>query len=155
MEITLPLTGGCQCGAVRYQVDTEPQTLICCHCTECQKQSSSAFGMSLYVFADSFRISLGKTKVWSRPTDRENRVDCHFCEACGTRVYHQGTDRPEIVSIKAGSLDDRSWLRPAGNLWTRSAQPWVSIPGDALNYETQPDEFETLAGHWRRSPESG
>ena len=106
--------------------------------------------MSLYVFADSFRIAQGETKVWIRPTDGGNRVDCHFCANCGSRVYHYGSDRPEIVSIKAGSLDDRSWLRPAGNLWTRSAQPWVSISGDMLNHETQPDEFETLAAHWRR-----
>jgi hypothetical protein len=62
-------TGGCQCGAVRYEVSREPLALYVCHCRECQKQSASAFGMSLIVRRLEFSVTRGTAKVWSRGTD--------------------------------------------------------------------------------------
>ena len=55
-----------------------------------------------------------------------------------------------IVSIKAGSFDDRSWLRPVGNLWTRSKQPGVNLDGDLHNYETEPEDFYDLEAAWAK-----
>lgn len=142
-------TGGCQCGTVRYLFEGEPEALICCHCTECQQQAASAFGMSLYVPAEGFRVTQGETRTWQRPTDSGKTIDCHFCPKCGTRLYHQTVEKPERVSIKAGSLDDRKDLQPAGYLWTRSAQSWIQLPEDALAYEGQPPDFETIKARWR------
>jgi hypothetical protein len=133
-----PYTGGCQCGAVRYELTAEPLTVVACHCTECQKQSTSAFGMSVVVPAEALRLTRGEVKQWTRTTGSGRKLVANFCGTCGGRIFHQPDGVP-IVTVRAGSLDDTSWLRPAGHLWTRSAQPWVTIDPDMLAYETQPE----------------
>jgi len=148
--MSAPYTGGCQCGGVRYEIRGEPLTLYCCHCTECQRQSSSAFGMSMPVRTDDLVIIKGEPKEWRRPTDSGREVICRFCPDCGTRLFHNPTRNLKVTNVKPGTLDDTKWLRPVGNLWTRSAQPWVVIGEDQLSYEQQPENFDALFGRWRR-----
>ncbi len=120
--MSLPYTGGCQCGQIRYEINAEPLTLYLCHCQECQKQSSSAFGMSLTVLRDAVVIVQGKPKSWTRKNDSGREVNNLFCGDCGTRLFHERTYNPNTINVKAGTLDDTSWLRPVGNIWTRSAR---------------------------------
>ncbi|WP_442923056.1 GFA family protein [Microcoleus sp. A006_D1] len=56
-----------------------------------------------------------------------------FCGECGTRLFHNPTRNPNITNIKPGTLDNTSWLRPVGNLWTQSAQPWIKCSEEMLN----------------------
>jgi hypothetical protein len=118
--------GGCQCGSVRYRLESEPLGLAVCHCTECQRQSGSAFGMSLAISSDSFRLLSGELKTFTVICDSGRTKSCAFCPSCGTRIYHQVI--AAAMSIKAGTLDDTSWLRPDAHYWTKRKQPWVSIP---------------------------
>jgi hypothetical protein len=131
------IEGGCQCGALRYRISGKPVALIACHCTECQRQSGSAFGMSLIVPRDSFEIT-GEPKVFTRTSDSGNRVDCAFCERCGTRIFHRPQRLPDTLNVKPGTLDDTSWLEPRAHVWTKSKQPWVPIPEGAKQIESQP-----------------
>lgn len=137
-----PYTGGCQCGQIRYEIQAEPLTLYACHCTECQRQSASAFGMSMPVAREAFRLLNGTPQQWSRPATSGRTVVCFFCSECGTRLFHQPTRNNKITNIKPGTLDDTSWLRPVANLWTTSAQPWVSLSDNMLNIEQQPTSEE-------------
>lgn len=142
-----PYVGGCQCGRIRYEIKAEPLTLYVCHCTECQRQSASAFGMSMPVPRDAVTILQGEPKQWSRVSESRREVICFFCGECGTRLFHNPTRNPDITNIKPGTLDDTSWLRPVGNLWTHSAQPWINkCSEEMLNYEGQPNpnEFSQL-----------
>ena len=136
-EVRLPLSGGCQCGQLRYRVNTMPLTFYCCHCTECQGQSSSAFGMSLRVPADGVEL-VGRTDSYLRDAGNPIAVEGVFCPDCGTRVVHRGRGADSGSSVKAGTLDDKSWLHPVGHIWTSSAQPWVKL--DGLIYDKQPDD---------------
>lgn len=133
----LPLTGGCQCGQLRYRVTKRPLTLYCCHCTECQAQSSSAFGMSLRVPAGGVELE-GKFGVYLRDAGSPTAIEGVFCTECGTRVVHRGRGADSGSSIKAGSLDDKNWLEPVGHIWAASAQNWVKM--DGLIYDRQPDD---------------
>jgi len=145
----LPLAGGCQCGAVRYRITGWPLTLYCCHCSECQRQSSSAFGMSLRVRRSDVDIDMAAMKYWIRDSGMPTEAHCRFCPSCGTRIMH---DRPDVeaVTIKAGSLDDRSWLRPVGHIWTSSAQPWMPIDDGLLVYTHQPESYDDLDAAWQK-----
>jgi len=145
----LPLRGGCQCGAIKYELTGKPIVFYICHCTECQKQSSSAFGESFRVNAADLKIE-GKVKTFERPTKAENTLSCDFCPNCGTRLFHHSNNNLGVLNIKAGSLDDTSWLKPAGHIWTRSKQPWVKISDDALVYEGQPDDYDALIRRWQK-----
>lgn len=133
----LPLLGGCQCGQVRYRVTKMPMTLYCCHCTECQGQAASAFGMSLRVAADAVEID-GEYESFTRDPGEPGAVECVFCPHCGTRVVHRGRGADSGSSVKAGTLDQRSWLHPVGHIWTDSSQKWLKL--DGLVYCQQPDD---------------
>ncbi len=146
-------TGGCQCGAVRYRLSGEPRMLYACHCTDCQKQSSSAFGMSLIVDRDKVEFTAGceRIKTWDTFGDDGELKRCDFCPDCGTRIYHAGEYAGEPLSIKAGSLDDTGWLRPVAQIWLRSAQPWLTFDRRKFQcFETEPDDEAQLEKAWRR-----
>ncbi len=144
----LPLQGGCTCGAVRYQIKAPPLTFYLCHCTECQRQTSSAFGQSLRVHAKDFSVA-GSVRCIERLADSGARRQGWFCPLCGVRLWHatQGSDE---INIKAGTLDYTQWLIPAGHIWVRSRQRFVALPDDGLVYEEQPEPgYERLKARWR------
>lgn len=131
--------GGCQCGAVRYRLNGDPIMLVVCHCAECQRQSGSAFGMSLAVKTADFELLKGALKRWERSSESGRRVGAAFCPECGTRIYHEPERMGgQAINVRAGTLDDRSWLVPAMHVWTRSKQPWVVIPAGATEFDAQP-----------------
>lgn len=147
--IPLPLQGGCQCGDVRYEVTTMPLTLYACHCTECQRQSSSGFGMSMPVERSGFHIRRGVPQQWTRSSASGREVACAFCPSCGIRLFHAPSRNLSIVNIKPGTLDNTSWLNPVGHLWVGSAQQWLSLPQDVLLFDGQPADFTPLFEAWR------
>ena len=136
--MTTTRTGGCQCGGVRYEITGEPRRLIACHCSDCQRQSGSAFGLTLVVSESDFRIVQGEVKTWSAQSDAGRTKLGAFCPGCGTRIYHKLELRPDCVSLKPGTLDDTRWLTPDLHIWTRSKQPWVVIPEGVESHEEQP-----------------
>ncbi len=142
----VPLEGGCQCGAVRYRVTGRPLTFYVCHCTDCQRQSGSAFGESLQVRAADLDVS-GTVAEFQRMATSGRRMRCMFCPGCGTRLWHARAEGSEAVSLKAGTLDAPGGLRPVAHIWTASRQRWVEIPADALHYEGQPD-MDRLRAAW-------
>ena len=128
--------GGCQCGRVRYRIMTKPLFLVACHCTECQRQSGSAFGLSLIVPQDGVAIE-GELKMFERSSDSGRPLKCYFCQECGTRIYHQPSYAP-VVNVRAGTLDDTSGLEPKMHAWVSSKQPWVAIPEGVPAHAKQP-----------------
>jgi len=140
-------TGSCQCGEVRYAVKGEPLTVFACHCTECQRQSSSAFGMALWIRNYHVETSGTPVKEWVRTMPSGRQMACRFCPNCGTRLFHQVLGQDVVMSIKPGTLDDTRQLQLAGHIWTDSAQPWLGpLPG--LCYGGNPDSFDALIAAW-------
>lgn len=130
--------GGCQCGHVRYRIDAEPTALAVCHCTDCQQQSGSAFGMTLVVPADGFTITRGELESFVKVADSGNRGHCFFCPKCGGRIYNAPELLKESVNVKPGTLDDRGFLAPIVHVWTASKQPWVEIPDGVPSFRRNP-----------------
>ena len=142
--------GGCQCGEVRYEVESaHVLTLYCCHCRDCQRQSASAFGMSLRMPRTALRLVRGTLKTWEHRCDRGAIKRGHFYPTCGVRIFHDGGEMNPVISLKAGSLDNTDVLRPVGHIWTKSAQRWVPVPEGVLVYEGQPDTAEDLYAAYR------
>lgn len=121
-----PYTGGCQCGSVSYVVTAEPMRVSACHCKECQRQSGSAFAMSMLLKKDSLTVT-GRTKQFTRSG---NEVTGVFCPECGVRIYRALQSAPDVLALKPGTLDETSWLRPSSFIWMKSAQGWVPVPDD-------------------------
>ena len=131
------LEGGCQCGTIRYEIVGTPKRVVACHCTDCQRQSGSAFGMTMLVSEDDFRLTKGELKTYASKSDAGRAKLGAFCPECGTRIYHKPEWRKGTVSVKPGTLDDTPWLTPDMHLWTSSKQPWVIITEDVEAFERQ------------------
>jgi hypothetical protein len=132
------LEGGCQCGAVRYACSAKPLRTYICHCTECRRQASSAFGISVVVPRSAFAVTRGEPRCWSRPTETGHTLDCWFCGDCGSRLWHQRRGATDTLNVKGGSLDDAVDLRGAAHIWTDSKLPGVVIPADAQQFPREP-----------------
>jgi hypothetical protein len=145
----LPLTGGCSCGAIRYQVTSFPLLVYACNCTDCQRASGSAFALNMPVLARDFHILNGEPKGWHHASPTGVQVTARFCSACGGRLYGERAGRAEIVNLRAGTLDETSWLTPLAHFFRRSAQPWVQPATGANCYDTQPPDFGALVAAWR------
>ena len=144
----LPLTGGCLCGAIRYEIAAAPLLLYACHCGNCQRQSGSAFALNMTVATEAFRIVRGQPKGWHRVAPSGAETTSWFCGDCGGRIHGSRPSRPASVVLRSGSLDDTSWLIPAAHIFVSTAQPWVRLP-EADCYETVPVDFAPLAKAWR------
>ena len=132
-------TGGCQCGEVRYESQGEALSLYVCHCRECRRQSSSAFGISFIVPRKGLRVTRGAPKFWTRPADSGGQVDCAFCPTCGSRLWHASGSESETVSIKGGSLDEPPDLTAAVHNSTSRLLPGVVIPEVARQFPEEPE----------------
>jgi hypothetical protein len=131
------VAGGCQCGAVRYAIAETPLRLYVCHCRECQKQSASAFGMSLIVRRATLAVTQGEARAWSRQADSGRTMSCVFCAVCGSRLWHE-RDGIDTISVKAGSLDAAVDFSRAIHIWMSRKLPGLVLPQDAEQYAEEP-----------------
>lgn len=131
-------TGGCQCGEIRYEVIGPSRQLVVCHCTDCQRQSGSAFGMTLVVDESDLRLTRGEPGLFTSKSEAGRDKWGAFCTQCGTRIYNKTVLRPGKLSVKPGTLDDTGSLKPDIHIWTRSKQHWVTIPEGVETHEKGP-----------------
>ncbi|MCR9127507.1 MAG: GFA family protein [Rhodobacteraceae bacterium] len=123
----MSLTGGCYCGALRYEADGDPVLKAQCHCRECQYFSGGGPNYFLLVPADGFRYSKGSAASFARD-DLEAPVTREFCPTCGTHICTV-IDGQKNVVLKAGSLDDPSIFDSARvAIYTVDKQPFHIIP---------------------------
>jgi hypothetical protein len=131
-------TGGCLCGAVRYESAGEPQFSLQCHCRDCQRSSGSAFIAAMRVPASGFRITRGAPKQFIGKSDSGNEIVRVFCGDCGSPLFIRVSTRPDIVGLRVGTLDDPSEFRPEADIFVRSAQPWEHLNPALPKYDTYP-----------------
>ena len=134
----LPQTGGCQCGKIRYEIAEEPSLVYTCHCSDCQRITSSAFSLGVALPETAFRLTAGEPRALQRVPD-SGRLNTRFvCPDCAGWVY--SLPRGGVIRVRAGTFDDTSWLRPTRHIWTRSKQPCVTFAeGDEI-FAGQPPE---------------
>ena len=119
-----PFSGGCLCGAIRYESRAAPLFSINCHCRDCQRTTGTAYAPVLAVSRDALTITQGEPTYYTSQSDNGETVSRGFCPECGSGIFSKLSANPDIVGLKAASLDDPSWFRPAVDIYTDSAQPW-------------------------------
>jgi hypothetical protein len=98
-----------------------------------------------------FSQSAKQLQTWDTRGEDGSIKRCSFCSDCGTRIMHSSDDPNEAVSIKAGSLDDTSQLRPVAHIWLRSAQPWLQIDRERyLCFTEEPDDETMFRDLWAK-----
>ncbi len=129
-------TGGCSCGAIRYELDGEPLFTHACHCTDCQRASGGAFVITMIVDATDLRVTAGTPKSSCRIGTSGKEKQQLFCGDCGSWLFGRTAQRPGLMVIRPGTLDDTSRVKPEAHIWTRSKQPWVPLPDGVPAFDT-------------------
>ena len=143
----LPLEGGCICGQVRYRVEA-PQIVLMCHCRNCQQRTGSAYNTSMLTFRQDFAVTAGETLTRELPGGSGALHRQHFCPQCLARTHTEMLAYPDIINVRAGTLDDPGAAPPIAQIWTSLAQPWGLAP-DLLAFDENPDDVAALGAAWR------
>lgn len=118
-----PMTGGCACRAIRYEIRAEPIRMLKCHCRDCQRASGSAYAALMVVPKETFRVE-GELRYFELIGGSGMPISRSFCPQCGSPVVVMLAAVPEVVVIQAASLDDPSRFTPTYELFTSCAHPW-------------------------------
>jgi hypothetical protein len=125
-----PLTGGCNCGAVRYEISEPLVSSGYCHCKRCQRRSGAAASPQARPAPGAFRLVSGaeQLRTWT-PPDGYAKV---FCATCGSQLWSQAPDDPEVRAVRLGTFDGDPGIRPTDRQWLDSAASWEPVPDDGL-----------------------
>ena len=124
-EATMPVTGGCLCGAVRYETTERPHRVGYCHCRMCQKASGAPVVVGVYFRLEAFRFTHGEPKLY-KSSDIARRA---FCANCGSRLIYEPLDS-DSIAVEVGSLDNPEDAQPTYHTGVESRLPWLSLQDD-------------------------
>jgi hypothetical protein len=127
-------TGGCLCGALRYEAEGEPKFMGHCYCADCRKASGSGFIPFMGFPASAVRFS-GETRKFISKSARNADAVRNSCPVCGSLVFGGEVGKDAMFTIYAGSLDDPSLFHPSVAIFTRDRPSWAVIPPDLKIYE--------------------
>ena len=123
------LSGGCACGAIRYETDADPIVMLNCHCRDCQQASGSGYAAILVVPKNTLQVR-GEPRYHKSVGAGGKAVERGFCPTCGSQVLARLERMPDVLGLQAGSLDDPARYKPAMDIFTTSAQPWDHMHPD-------------------------
>ena len=135
--MTLPFTGGCVCGAIRYECSAEPTRMFKCHCRDCQHVGGGPYAPVVYVPKSGFKITRGALRHHRTESRRGGHNLRGFCGECGSRVTGGESDRG--VGVTAGSLDDPTLFRSQMDIHVVDAQPWDPLDPQTPDFELYPN----------------
>ena len=124
------MTGGCLCGAVRFEISEPPISASYCHCTRCQRRTGTAASVQARIVPGSLRVVSGEDLV--RAFEPEDGFPKEFCSACGSALWSRNPENPDALSVRMGAFDEDPGVRPSYRQYVAYAAQWEPIPDDRL-----------------------
>lgn len=135
----MTVSGGCRCGACRYEVALDAVTAVyCCHCTDCQRWTGSAFSEQAVV-PERAITAVGPVIDYTLATPSGRQSHQYACGTCHARLWNVSSLRPDLAIIRAGTLDENRSLEPRAHIWVKSKQPWIVLDEDVPQWPEGPD----------------
>lgn len=132
------MTGGCHCGAIRFEVSAEPVGTAHCFCTDCQKLTGTQMTTNVLVPKSAFKVTKGEPAMYSATGDSGKPVNRFFCRDCGSPLWGE----PEVIAgvavVRAGALDDPNAVEIGMSIYTASAPKWAAKPDTPANFPKGP-----------------
>ena len=146
--LNLPQQGSCRCGRVKLRISKPPLLTMACHCTGCQKMSSSAYSLSAAIPSDGFEVIEGEPVIGGLHGPAKH----YFCEYCMTWMFTRPDGIDFFVNLRPTMLDDPTWFSPFVETWTSKKLPWAATPAK-YSYAALPamDEYQGLIGEYTAS----
>lgn len=125
------VSGHCLCGAVKYSTGDDPMSTVICHCEDCRRSSGAAFSVNVIVADENLTLEGETLSSWETTgTETGEKRQRKFCSRCGSQVATMLAEMEGLAVIKAGTLDDPSWVAPEMEIWCDSAHPWIGADRD-------------------------
>jgi hypothetical protein len=131
------ITGGCLCGAVRYEATAKPLMTRACWCRTCQYFAAGNAAINQVYPVDAVTIS-GELKDFQSTADSGNIMHRKFCPNCGVHIFSMAEVRPHLLIVRAGTLDDHKNVTIDALIWTSSAPSWAYLHPNIQQFEKQP-----------------
>ena len=132
------MTGGCACGAIRYECSGDPAMALNCYCRDCQRSGGAAMASVMVMPKDNVKILKGEASFHEVVADSGKKVSRGFCANCGSPLFTKLESFPTVLGIKAGSLDDPNQFKPGMNVYTSSAPTWAPISEGPKKFAKMP-----------------
>jgi hypothetical protein len=125
-----PITGGCGCGAVRFEVTRPFLSAGYCHCTRCQRRTGAAASANARAEPGSVRVARGEGELsgWTPEGGREKV----FCVRCGSALFSREPGSADYTGVRLGAIDGDPGIRPQSRAFVAYAASWEPIPDDGL-----------------------
>jgi hypothetical protein len=126
------VTGGCLCGAVRFELTAPPALAGYCHCTRCQRRTGTSQSAQARIDGRTFRLTAGAEQLtgWRHP---DGGFEKCFCRECGAHLFSRSREDPTQMSIRLSAFDHDPGLRPSFRAFVAYAAPWETVPDDGLD----------------------
>lgn len=127
------VTGGCLCGAVRFEISGPIRHIVHCHCSQCRKAQGSAFATNGIVSKSEFKLLAGADELAGyESTPGQTK---YFCRTCGSPIMSKTASKPDQVRVRLGSIDSDIKERPEAHIFAGSRANWEEISGDLPQYD--------------------
>ena len=130
-------TGSCLCGSVNYKSNSDPLVIQNCHCDQCRKATGSVYLTNLFIKEENFEIT-GEVNNYTHLSDAGNNMTKYFCPKCGSQVFGKNSGRPGIITIRAGTVNEKDIIKPIRNLFLKSKVPSTPINSNLEECEGMP-----------------
>ena len=130
-------TGGCLCGTIKYNSSADPIRMMNCHCKDCRKASGGPYLANVFIPEDSFSIE-GQPKHYSHLSDGGNTMTKYFCGNCGSQVYGTNSGKPGTITIRGGTINETSVIKPSGNVYIDSKIPSTPLDNNLKIFPKMP-----------------
>ena len=140
----MKIDGSCHCGAIGYEAEIDPDSASICHCKDCQALTGSAFRVTVATPEDRFRLTTGEPRIYVKTADSGAKRLQAFCADCGSPIYATSAEPPADGSprrfgLRVGTITQRQAIRPAKQIWRKSALDWVPPMADLEAFAEEDD----------------
>ena len=131
-------TGGCLCGACKYEIDGDPVVVAHCHCVDCQRLTGTGHSTGAMFAESGIRLS-GPSASYSMSSENGNDVTRVFCGKCGSPLFGKNSGMLGFMTVSLGTLDSPDDLVPQVVVFARSRRRWDVMDEQLPTYQAQPD----------------
>lgn len=144
MDLIEPVSGGCACGKIRYEINTEPAFVFMCHCRDCQRATGSTYAPNAWFPFEAVRYLKDAPSAHIVTGGSGMPVYHEFCEACGSSIGMRSDGYPDFRAVRIASLDKPERLQPVADVWTGSKIAWDPLHPTLPRFEGAVPEQDLL-----------